>query len=38
MLKNILLSGVLMFAPIQNADETVVEPPVQETIPGEEIV
>ena len=38
MLKNILLSGVLMFAPIQNADETVVEPPVQETILGEEIV
>ena len=38
MIKNILLSGVLMFAPIQNADETVVEPPVQETIPGEEIV
>lgn len=36
MIKNMLLASVLMFAPIQNADETVVEPPVNETVETEE--
>lgn len=36
MLKNLLLSGLLMFAPIQNNVETVEEPPIVEVVETEE--